>query len=188
MTEARHDPATICSLPGEALSERLAWIRSEILSHAVATESHDDTITFELAEAPGLAEKLERLIALERECCSGIDFAHERVPDSGRHRLSLRGVDPRAPVFASLAAAERPRSGIAGRLARAAGCGAAAALLVCCVLPVAAGALLGAALAAPLASLDDPRWIALASAFFAGAAFAWQGPRRRTRGSCGSAC
>jgi hypothetical protein len=88
---------------------------------------------------------------------------------------------------------EVPRR-FAGILAKAAGFGTLAGLVVCCVLPVGAAALVGAA-AAPLASLDQPGVIAGVALVFAAAAFAWQ-TRRHARApesdpagsSCGSGC
>lgn len=194
-SEDRLDPAAVCTLPADPLSERMAWIRAEILPHTLASERSPDGIAWELADAPGLAAKLDRLVALERECCSGIVFSHEASSQPGQIRFEVRGVDPQAPVFASLqpTAEEPPR--LAGKLGRAAGLGTLAGLVVCCVLPVGAAALVGAAAAAPLASLDQPLVIVGVSGVFAAAAFAWQA-RRRTRApaanadgsSCGSGC
>ena len=176
--EAGLDPNTVCTLSADGLEERLAWIRSEILPHAVASERRPDGIAWELEDAPGLAAKLDRLVALERECCSGIDFRHGTSLTAGRRRLEVRGIDPRATAFDTLQADADETRWIGGRLAKAAGLGALLSLLVCCVLPIAAAALLGAAAAAPFASLDDPWKIAGAMLLFGGAAFAWQGRRR----------
>ncbi len=171
------DPLAVCTLPADGLSERLAWIRSEILPHAVASEPGPDGIAWELEDTPGLVTKLDRLVALERECCSGIAFEHGASRTPGRIRFEVRGVDPRAPVFSALqgAAEEPPR--LRGKLARAAGLGTLLSLFVCCVLPIAAAAVLGAAAAAPFASLDQP-WVMLGAALgFGGAAFVWENRR-----------
>jgi hypothetical protein len=98
------DPAAVCTLAADALVARLAWIRDEILPHARAAERLDAGLAWELADAPGLAEKLDRLIALERDCCSGIVFARVASATPGRIRLEIRGVDPDAPVFRTLGA------------------------------------------------------------------------------------
>jgi hypothetical protein len=71
-----------CTLPPDALRERLDWIRSEILPHAVASERLADGVAWELDDVPDLAAKLDRLVELERECCSGMVLRH-------RPRLSL---------------------------------------------------------------------------------------------------
>ncbi len=102
VSEAGVDPLAVCTLSAGGLEERLAWIRAEILPHAVASEPSPDGIAWELEEAPGLVAKLDRLVALERECCSGIVIEHGPSPVAGRRRLEMRGIDPRAAVFASL--------------------------------------------------------------------------------------
>ena len=91
-----NDPAVVCTLSAEALGDRIGWIRREILPHAVETVRVDGGLAFELASAPGLAEKLDRLIGLERECCSGLVF--ERLPSAspGRLRLEVQGIDAAA--------------------------------------------------------------------------------------------
>jgi len=188
-TRASVDPLEVCTLPPNDLGERLAWIRSEILVHATGSQRKPDAIAWELEDAPGLATKLDQLVALERECCSGIVFEHGPTGQAGKRRLQIAGIDPEAPVFAALQLDE-PRRG-SGRIAKAAGLGALASLIVCCVLPVAAVALLGAAAAAPFASLDRPLVIAGAAALFGTAAFAWQGRRRAPAGTgagCGTDC
>lgn len=90
--------AATCSLSREALRERLGWIREEILVYARRRERLVDGVAWELDAAPGLAEKLDHLVALERECCSGLTF--ERMPGSqpGTLRLELRGIDAEAAL------------------------------------------------------------------------------------------
>ena len=189
------DPLAICALPANGLNERLAWIRSEILPHAVKAEQTSDGLVWELEDARGLAAKLDRLVALERECCSGIVFEHRRSATAGRLHLEVRNIDPSAAVFASLMAGpgQPPRMGT--RLAKAATVGTVFSLVVCCALPLAAGALLGATAAAPIASLDRPSIIAGAAILAGGLAFAWQSRARRVAldregagASCGSGC
>lgn len=192
---AAADSIAGCTLSAGELRERLAWIRGEILPHAVARETLPDGVAWELADVPGLTVKLDRLVALERECCSGIVFQHTSLAAVGRRRLEARGFDPGAEGFAALrleTSAPRP---LGGRLARAVGFGTLSSLLVCCVLPIAAAALVGASAAAPLASLDRPWVIVGAMILFGGAAFLWQSRRRasvprhgRTDPSCGTDC
>jgi hypothetical protein len=93
-----------CTLSADAFAGRIAWIRADILPHARAVERLASGIAWELEDAPGLAEKLDRLIALERDCCSGIVFARVASATPGRIRLEIRGVDPDAPVFRTLGA------------------------------------------------------------------------------------
>ena len=96
------DPAEVCTLPKDGLAERLAWIREEILPHACRSERLESGFAWELDAAPGLAEKVDRLIALERECCSSIVFERTDASLPGRLRLEVRGVDPDAAVFRAL--------------------------------------------------------------------------------------
>jgi len=103
------DPAAVCTLPADGLADRMAWIRQEILPHAVETVPLEHGLAFELAAAPGLSETLDRLIAVERECCSSLVFARAASPRSGRLRLEVRGIDPDAAVFRSLRLPAGPR-------------------------------------------------------------------------------
>jgi len=96
------DPAAVCTLSRKGLGERMAWIRDEILPHAHRTERLESGFAWDLVMAPGLAEKLDQLIALERECCSGIVFERSEASVSGGLRLEVRGIDPDAPVFRTL--------------------------------------------------------------------------------------
>jgi hypothetical protein len=95
---------SICTLSSDDLAGRIAWIRDEILPHARATERLEAGVAWELDEAPGLAEKLERLIALERECCSGLVFERRASAMPGRVRLEVRGIDPASELFERLRA------------------------------------------------------------------------------------
>ncbi len=176
--EAAVDPLAVCTLPPDGREQRLAWIRSEILPHAVDGERIEDGLAWEFDDAPGLAARLDRLVALERECCSGIVFEHQPSQTAGRRRLEVRGIDPQAPIFANLQLEPAAPGRVGPRLAKAAGMGTLVSFFVCCVLPIAAAAALGAAAAAPFASLDNP-WIIAAVALLTGAArFAWQNRRR----------
>jgi hypothetical protein len=182
-----HDPLAVCTLPADGLGERLAWIRSEILPHAVSSVSGTDGIVWELEDAPGLAARLDELIVLERECCSGIEFAHAAGAAAGRRRFEVRGIDPGASVFTSLKPGPRESAGAGGRVAKAAGWGAIVGLFVCCVVPIAVAAAFGAAVAAPFALLDDP-WIIAGVALASGSAmFAWRGRSQRLA-SCNPEC
>jgi len=80
-----------CALGASELAERVAWIRREILPHALAREDLPaGGFAWELAAAAGLAETLDRLVALESACCVALAFA--RVPSAlpGRLRLEVR--------------------------------------------------------------------------------------------------
>ena len=187
------DPAEVCTLTADGLGDRMAWIQREILPHAVETGRLERGLAIEMAAAPGLEEKLDRLIQLERECCSEIVFERCESAVPGRLRLEVRGVDPDAAVFHSFHV-PRAKAPVRARLAKAAGTGVMASVFVCCVLPVAAVALVGA-VAAPLVALDGPGPIAAGALGGGFAAWRWLG-RRSCRGAgpeapdsaCGPGC
>jgi hypothetical protein len=113
------DPAALCTLPAGGLGERMAWIRREILPHALETSRLDRGLAFELASAPGLAARIDDLIAFERECCSSIVFERLASATPGRLRLEVRGIDPEAAVFRSLRGPASPVPRRIFRLAKA---------------------------------------------------------------------
>ena len=94
---------TTCTLSPQRLEERLAWIREEILPHARRSERLADGFAWELEAVPGLVDKLDRWIALERQCCGGLAFELEPGSEPGTLRLEVRGID----ADAALAAATR---------------------------------------------------------------------------------
>lgn len=90
-----------CSLSPDALRERLAMIRREVLPHAIASEALPKGRAWRFANSAELRDTLERLVALERECCrAGVTFALEQRGD--QLRLEVHGVEPDAEVFCSL--------------------------------------------------------------------------------------
>jgi hypothetical protein len=159
------------------MAQRMAWIREQILPHAVATVRLARGLAFELDAAPGLAAKLDQLVDLERDCCSEIVFERVASETPGRLRLEVRGIDPQAAVFRSLDGPSVGARAKGSRLAKAAGAGVVVSLVLCCVLPIAAGALLGAA-AAPLAGLDGPGPLAAAAVAGGAAVWWWLGRER----------
>jgi hypothetical protein len=96
------DAAPFCTLPADALAQRVAWIRAEVLPHARHVERLDAGVAWELDDAPGLTEKLDRLIALERECCATLVFARAASTSPGRIRLEIRGEGTEAEIFRTL--------------------------------------------------------------------------------------
>ncbi len=178
-----------CTLPEDALEERLDWIRREIVPHAVAAERLEDGLALELGDAPGLADEVERLIDLEAECCPGLAFSAAPSATPGRLRLEVRGLGPDvvgrlASLGESAESDTRPRVG--PRAAKAAGIGALVSLVLCCGVPIAAAALLGAA-AAPLFALDRPLPMAVGAAVAGLVAWRWLG-RRPARDRLPSRC
>ena len=179
-TPTAQDPAEICTLPPEGMQDRLAWIRREILPHAIETLPLENGLAFELTAVPGLVEKVDRLIELESDCCSSITWQRAESSKSNRFRLEVLGVSPDAEIFRSLTVPQAAPARQTRRLGKAAGFGLLSSFVVCCVLPIAAGTLLGGA-AAPLVGLDGPAPLA-AGALLGGAAAWWWLGRRPTRG------
>ena len=184
------DPARICTLPPEDFRDRLAWIERVILPHVVASERGENARFLELEDVPGLDGKLERWIEAERRCCHGVEIEAGPSPTPGRVRLAIRGIDPDAPVFHEVIA--RPQGEVppvwASRLARSLGLGAAAALLLCCALPLGASAVFGGSLAF-LTALDAPIPIGLSAGVGAAIAWRWLGRQasRTSRAQTGCA-
>jgi hypothetical protein len=90
------DPIPVCTLDADELTKRVAWIRAEILPHARHSERIDGGVAWELADAPDLREKLDRLIALERACCASLELTRVPSVTRGLVRLEIRGIDPAA--------------------------------------------------------------------------------------------
>ncbi|MBW2244706.1 MAG: hypothetical protein JRH01_22220 [Deltaproteobacteria bacterium] len=174
------DPAEICTLPPDGMEDRLTWIKREILPHAVETIRLEKGLAFELAEVPGLVEKVDRLVELESDCCSSITWRRTESSKSDQVRLEILGVNPDAQIFRSLKVPESVPEPQIRRFGKAAGFGLLSSFVVCCVLPIAAGALLGTA-TAPLAGLDGPGPLAAGALLGGSAAWWWLG-RRNSRG------
>jgi hypothetical protein len=191
----RLDPAAVCTLPRDGLNERMAWLRDEILPHARGTERLESGLAWELEMAPGLSEKLDHLIALERECCRGIVFERMDASVPGMLRLEVRGIDPDAAVFRTLQVQREYDRARWALLAQAGGLGVPLSFVVCCVLPLLAAALVGSAAVAPLVVLDQPWVIGLGTLPTTAAAWWWLRRRSsgratgvRRAGACGPGC
>ncbi len=98
----------VCNLSKHERQDRIEMIRNEILPQVKRSEELENGLAWEFEPTPDMQAKLERLVALERQCCGGLQWSLGREPDSGRLRLAVEGVDPRSGFFASLGArAER---------------------------------------------------------------------------------
>ena len=172
-TSERFDP---CNLPEDELQARIRMIRAEILPHARGTDELPNGIAWEFDGGADLRVQLEQLVEFERRCCSGLSWNLEEVPGC-RLRLVVEGADPATlrAAIAGLEGSTEPRSFL--RILKAGGLGFAGAFFAFCVLPIAAVALLGGAVAGPLLGLDDPWLVAAGSLVFGGLIF-WFGRRR----------
>ena len=95
-----------CDLPEDAKGERAAEIRAALLPHVRERATVEGGFAWEFA-AETSRERLERIVALERECCSGLDFA--LVERDDRPRLEVRGDG--AEIWALLLGEEKAASG-----------------------------------------------------------------------------
>ncbi len=133
-----------------------------------------------LDNTPGLREKIERGIGLERECCAGLQFGLSDRTQTGSLRLEIRGVDPSAESLKQLFG-EMETGGkeeVGGRrtrgILRSAGVGIFGSFFLLCVLPIGLAGLFGASATAYLAQLDSLPVLSGAAMIFAGAAWWWQ--------------
>ncbi len=98
---ASDDFAQICNLPGEELEKRRAMIKTEIAPHVRGTEELPNGLAWEFARSPALRARLERLVALEQQCCGGLEWRLESPQGADTLRLVVLGVDPSSEAFAS---------------------------------------------------------------------------------------
>lgn len=163
------EPIDVCELSKAEVDERIAWTLRELMPWAIGRVRIAGGIALEFADRPGVVERLDHWVELERRCCGSIDWERTTSPLRGQVRVEIRGVNPESPVFAALPWTEieeaKPPSSTKRRVARilwASGLGTAVSLFVCCVLPLILSTLAGATLvASSLAWLDDPLWISL---------------------------
>lgn len=186
MTDIRQ----ICSLSDEEFEARRAALERGLWSKVRERRTLENGVALGFEATPGIRSALEDFIAFEQGCCSSLRFA---VRESGAGvELEIRGLDPESsfpvPVGGELesgpgsASPATPRAaGFWRRAIAAAGLGSVGALILCCVLPVAGVALFGAALAAPLTSLDNPWAISSTALALAGGSWLWRGRRDASR-------
>ena len=173
-----------CTLTPPEFGERLRWIREEILPHAKGREALEGGAAWRFEAGPSMRAKLERLVALESDCCDPdeIRFVLHEEPATGGLRLEVHGIDPESMLLATTPAAGE-RSSALKRVLKAGGTGAVGSVVVFCVLPIGIAAIAGASVAAPLAGLESPATLAGGSLVFGAAAW-WLLRRREARRSC----
>ena len=162
---------SVCSLNNERLQERRAMVRAEILPHVTKAERIEGGFAVETEATPEMRQKLENLVALERRCCSSVDWDLSEVP-GGRVRLEVRGLDPDSELLGSLVEVSAPRSRTLLQVVRAGGLGLGVSFFVLCVLPIGLAALGGAALASRLSGLESPLTLALGAVLLGTASWA----------------
>ncbi len=175
----------MCTLPPDQLASRLAEVRRDVLPYVRKTDKLEDGYVLEFSGAPGLKARVERLIALERECCEGLQFDLSEEPQAGGLRLEVRGIDPEDGILKQLfSGSERGlgvplRGSFLRRALSSAGIGIGGTFLLFCVLPIGLAGLLGASATAYLAKFDSLPALSAAAVVFGGAAW-WHQRRRPT--------
>lgn len=104
-----------CRLEPAPLRERIDWIRRDVLPDAESSEplAAGPGRIWTFPDTPAIRARLERLVALERDCCRGpVTFGLEEDGARGGLRLVLRGMDPPSSTSAPSAsrAPEPPTS------------------------------------------------------------------------------
>ncbi len=176
------DIRTICNLSDKELAARRKELREGLLPQARGREDLSDGLALFFDASPELREELEAFVAFERECCPGLGFSVRDV--SGALHLEIRGIDPRASIFAGVGeVAEHEKPERAGwiRLLRSAGLGTAGAFVLFCVVPMGIAAVGGAQLAASLGALDDPWAVGAGGVVFAALLWLWERRRAAAR-------
>lgn len=107
----RSAAAPPCNLSPAELHRRIAEIRREILPLVRRSEVLPGGRAFEFDASPGTRDRLERLVALERQCCPGVAFRLGPSPSSERLRLCVEGIDPEAGLWGALAVPGPPARG-----------------------------------------------------------------------------
>ncbi len=179
----------VCSLPRDQRSDRAGMIRRDILPHATRREALANGVALEFEHTAAMQKTLADLVAFERDCCGGLAW-NLTQPSDGVLRLSIEGLPPDSDFFreADLIDTE-PAPGFT-RIAQTVGLGVGGALFFCCVLPLGIAAVAGAALAAPLATLDNPLAITLAAIGLAIPTWFWLKRRaaHSAQAGCGDGC
>ena len=95
-----------CSLSGSDMAERQAELCALFADSVVEKKRDERGLRLLLRDSPGLAERVARVVELERECCPFLQIALER--EAGHLDLRIEGPPEAAPVidgFAQLSAA-----------------------------------------------------------------------------------
>ncbi len=137
----------MCRLSDDQLTTRLAEMRRDVLPHIRKTQKLEDGLVLEFNDTPNLKAKVERLVALERECCAGLRLELQERPLAEGLKLEIRGINPQSETFEQLLVgiekkAQTPSQG--SRLRRAlssTGIGVAGAFVVSGLLPLGVAAL-----------------------------------------------
>ncbi len=181
------EPCTdFCSLPPEEIRERAALIRTELVPKIVQRSALPQGLAWEFVNEPGMQARLAEFVEFERRCCSGMTFDASPTTDGSRIRLTITGEGAEAIAALGQEASPSVNRGRLRRALKAGGLGVGVSAFVCCLVPIGVAAVAGAAVAAPLATLDQPLYIGIGGLI--AAAGAWTYFERRERAACADGC
>ena len=184
MTDIRE----ICNLSDEDLEARREELMQGLALKARERRDLGDGVAYSFDATPEMRAELGAFVAFERECCPTLGLAVKVAP--GALELEIRGVEPTSSLFAGIGVAGGSEDRIPRgrrRILSSAGLGTLFALALCCLLPAALVAALGAAVAAPLTSLENPWMISSSALVFACVIWLWQRRREHARAAEASA-
>ena len=78
MTAEKHQPIA-CTLSGDALQGRRAWIAA--LARDALRGTERDDLTLRLRFAPGFVQRVREMVRNEQTCCSFLAFEMDERPD-----------------------------------------------------------------------------------------------------------
>ena len=91
-----HEPLA-CSLAGAEMADRQAELRALFGGAVNEAVREGHALRLVVPDSPGLAERLERVVELERDCCPFLDLAVER--HAGRLVVHVDGPPQAAPMI-----------------------------------------------------------------------------------------
>ena len=117
LTEPR-ELREFCNLSDEQLKQRRAQLSKELFPLARGREELSDGLALLFDAKPEIERALDDFVAFERQCCPGLDFSLHRSAEA--LRLEIRGIDPKASIFAGVGEASPPprERNARGRVAR----------------------------------------------------------------------
>ena len=92
-----HEKAVACSLSAGAMAERQAELRAIFAGRVIEGVREGSALRLELHDSPGLGERVERVVELERACCPFLDIHVERR--AGRLVVRIDGPPEAGPVL-----------------------------------------------------------------------------------------
>jgi len=103
MTDVKRTESLACNLSEVALEARQSFVRASLTPHVQKITRTPAGLWLELDDTEGLRERVEALVAKERECCEFLSF--EVSPPGERLRLGITGPEAADEMIDFFAAA-----------------------------------------------------------------------------------